>query len=617
MAVCNIFKQLTNRTGSFLMFSQYVEDLTKNHAKGYQYRVVPSGFIACDIDYSILEGNLNRAVPQFFQDNFENGCAAGRDQLDDWNPDYSKHIFWNALISAGLISKGGHMKEIMYRGDINIQSYDVKDGMGYSETYIHIPPQAGQQKYECTHKEPVNYLETTELIGRGEECVGTYYLDQSIDLGENTVEELYTDFYTNSIIVLYDVYSANELGMYKEEPDYVDIPMGIYFPGVFEKGEMTNVIHKFYSNQYVYGSGTSYSVRICTRMVANPEGDVINTTVEGMGDINLTEVLSKMSENLDKMMEISGNQIPAFDSYKFKQIMQQLQNSQTNVPYILDINGDPYWFVNGKNTGVRVPDGSKCVGCTDQDIEEMFDKFTLLSTYLFDAFCSNKEGEATFANYDKRFNNPLYISASVDPYEMLWGLRIKDNFGKIEDYEFDDNGVLKMESKETGKGLCPLPEGDYETWGLIAVEGQAELDYIPKSDKISVRRRWPIFYNVVDNTTLSDMGKYFRETTDKVLVSQTIYNKIDLYTRPVPEPKIADQQLGNNIMYLYPKSNDEHINQIINMSNMDDVYKDFKTQEYTFTHNGESIEYILLYAENIPYDTFVTLEFNNEEKIIN
>ena len=138
------------------------------------------------------------------------------------------------------------------------------------------------------------------------------------------MEELYTDFDVNTIIVFYDVYSANELGIYKEEPDYVNIPMGVYFPCIFEDGKMTNVIHKFYSNQYVYGSGTSYSVRICTRMVANPEGDVINTTVEGLDDINMSEVLSKMSENLDKMMEISGNQIPAFDSYKFKQIMQQL-----------------------------------------------------------------------------------------------------------------------------------------------------------------------------------------------------------------------------------------------------------------------------------------------------
>ena len=616
MAVCNIFKNLTNRTGSFLMFSQYVEDLTKNHAQGYQYRVVPSRFIACDIDYSVLGNDLNTLVPRFFQNRFENGCAAGRDQLDDWNPDYSKHIFWNSLINAKLIEAGGYMKQIMYQGDINLQSYDVKSGMGYSETYIHIPPQASKQKYECTYKESVKYLETTELIGRGGECAHTYYLDQSIDLGENAMEELYTDFDVNTIIVLYDVYSANELGIYKEEPDYVNIPMGVYFPGIFEDGKMTNVIHKFYSNQYVYGSGTSYSVRICTRMVANPEGDVINTTVEGLDDINMSEVLSKMSENLDKMMEISGNQIPAFDSYKFKQIMQQLQNSQTNVPYILDINGDPYWFVNGKNTGVRVPDGSKCVGCTDQDIEDMFDKFTLLATYMFDVFCCNREGEATFINYDKRFNHPLYISASVDPHEMLWGLRIKDTNSNINDYEFDEN-VLKMESKETGKGHCPLPEGDYEVWGLIAVEGQADLDYIPKSDKISVRRRWPIFYGVVDNNTLADMAKYFKEETDKILVSHSIYNKIDLYTGVVPKPEVADLQLGNNIIYMYPKSNDEHINQVINMSNMDDIYKDFETHEYTFVHNGEEIDYVLLYAENIPYDTFVSLEFNNEEKIIN
>jgi hypothetical protein len=90
-----------------------------------------------------------------------------------------------------------------------------------------------------------------------------------------------------------------------------------------------------------------------------------------------------------------------------------------------------------------------------------------------------------------------------------------------------------------------------------------------------------------------------------------------LYTGFVPKPEVADLQLGNNIIYMYPKSNDEHINQVINMSNMDDIYKDFETREYTFVHNGEEIDYVLLYTENVPYDTFVSLEFNNEEKIIN
>ena len=58
MAVCNIFNSLANTTGTFLTFSQYVEDLTRNYAQGDTYKVVPSKFIALNIDYS----NINELI---------------------------------------------------------------------------------------------------------------------------------------------------------------------------------------------------------------------------------------------------------------------------------------------------------------------------------------------------------------------------------------------------------------------------------------------------------------------------------------------------------------------------------------------------------------------------
>ena len=52
MAVCNLFNQLSNTSGNFLLFSQYVEDITHNYAEGDNWKVVPTGFVALDIDYS-------------------------------------------------------------------------------------------------------------------------------------------------------------------------------------------------------------------------------------------------------------------------------------------------------------------------------------------------------------------------------------------------------------------------------------------------------------------------------------------------------------------------------------------------------------------------------------
>ena len=111
MAVCNLFNDLTNPSGNFLMFSQYVESITKNIASGdTEYKVIPSKFIALNIDYTRLNmdkliGNstllndpiksLNSLVPKYFQNYFENGCAYGRGlEIDDftWNWSESPHV---------------------------------------------------------------------------------------------------------------------------------------------------------------------------------------------------------------------------------------------------------------------------------------------------------------------------------------------------------------------------------------------------------------------------------------------------------------------------------------------------------------------------------------------
>lgn len=38
----------------------------------------------------------------------------------------------------------------------------------------------------------------------------------------------------------------------------------------------------------------------------------------------------------------------------FKDHLSEFRNRRTNVPYIREVGGTPYWFVNGRNTGQPV-----------------------------------------------------------------------------------------------------------------------------------------------------------------------------------------------------------------------------------------------------------------------
>jgi hypothetical protein len=135
MAVCSLFKKLTKTTGEFLMFSQWAEDLTKNHSYGYKYRAVPSKFITADLDFSKFkyagtDSDLNILFPNHLQNYFENGCAVGKNRnIDefDWDPNKATNLFWNTLLDSGLISikytgEEAYISNLNYVGDINIHS---------------------------------------------------------------------------------------------------------------------------------------------------------------------------------------------------------------------------------------------------------------------------------------------------------------------------------------------------------------------------------------------------------------------------------------------------------------------------------------------------------------
>lgn len=422
MAICNLFKKLTSETGNFLMFSQYTEDLTKMYTQPGQLRVTPSKFIALNIDYkkwwnnrsNYLYSEANTKIPEILQNYFENGCAVVKDyeeslanqNTDDnkiygWTPEMSKNIFWRTMIDFGLITKTKNtttnldcFPEIVYIGDINMQNYNSYDGMGYNEIYCHIPSDGKKIIFNSGEKiesdqDPV-VVNDNFIRGYREQITGalnmalnetTIYLysqeyDSLSTLDADYVEE--TDdksFNFNTLILLYDL-RTNNYDETEADLEYSNIPMGIYFSGIVdESGEMTNSTTKYVTNTDTYGAGTSYGVRICNRFITDERSDyyVPSLAIE-FGDedfqINNTEVLSQMADTLAKLNDVIDKQHA--DLQLVKDMLQQVRNSQTNVPYIKEINGYNHWFVNGKYLGVKE---AVCSPYDKEEVADLMDKF--------------------------------------------------------------------------------------------------------------------------------------------------------------------------------------------------------------------------------------------------
>lgn len=374
MAICNVFNKLTKVTGTFLTFSQYLEDLTKWNTESTYYRVVPSKFVALELPTGDIGSNID--LPKKLQDFFENGCSIYRMKLKDgisiWEPSHSSNLFWNTMFDIMGVNDSNTSKTIpciKYVGDINLQSYNEHDGMGYSEIYCHIPNDAPQYIYSYEIKNISNY----ELISRNDGSLIEGYQEGELNGWEKinasdvngeikyninnqynfswsdsslATEKLNPDpisYQINSIIVLYDIYN-------KDEKIYEDIPLGLYITGIYdENGEIQNSITKYVCNEDIYNSGTSYGLRICSRFIATPYSDnyiVKNVELDNCGYSDTAMVLTKIAESQSKMDEIVSK---AYDCYQYhKDTLSIFRNNRVNVPYIKTINGENYWFVNGR-----------------------------------------------------------------------------------------------------------------------------------------------------------------------------------------------------------------------------------------------------------------------------
>lgn len=415
---CNLLNPLDCKTGSFYMFSQYAQDLTKAYTMQDSYRCVPSKYVAFDLNTKSRSGV---EIGEMFQNYFENACTVIRaEKTTNFDPSSTLWLLFSTLEKWNLIkttqdatTSTYHSDNIKYIGDINIYSYNpTQDGIGYSEIYCYIPNDAQSTSYDMTMRgENSNdksesssiykfYNIDDERYIRGYEGdddtysglkwkldgdTGLSYYDimdvnsgrlkgywnrgiipAALDWSEGSTDETRSQYTTreeekesfqfNAVLVLYDIVNKGETS---DSTTIHNVPLGIWFSGVPQDESLTNTITKFTNNEDIYNQGTSYGLRICSRFLCAPNLTKFeDTTVSSTNDNEeLTTLLSAMAENVELFNSLS-KEVSDMNT-TITDHMINFRSNKTNVPYLRLVNGSYYWFVNGKNTGVCVESVAK------------------------------------------------------------------------------------------------------------------------------------------------------------------------------------------------------------------------------------------------------------------
>lgn len=489
MAVCNIFEPLKKETGTFLTFSQYTEDLTREHAEGREYRVVPSMFIAFDIDYSDQVKFTNGLITTYLQHNFENGCAIYRKEMgNDWTPEFSKNLFWGMFFD-----KFSSKQDLRYIGDINLQSYNEWDGMGYSEIYCYIPNEGCEMKCDMvcsngfetktiSNGSTIEGYTPDEIGGRAVLVEDVTYKVKDTYKFENITNVVSKSFNINTIVLLYDVYTG-------DEKLYDGIPLGIYFTGLIDGG-MTNQITKYVSNEDIYNSGTSYGLRVCSRFTANPTNGnltIQNVTMEDNSYSELSRVLSQISISQNKMDEILDRNY--IETQNYKDLLAIFKNSRTNVPYIRKVNGEDVWFVNGRMlNSTAIDNDCECMPYTDAEMDEFInDEYTLNVQVVAKDVDGNKvfiigSNPTVYINW-----KTMYMGDEIIPDKV--GLNMN---GEEVNPDSKFSAITKVNLNEAGDYVIGV---DIEKWGKASA-GETSIKFVN-----------PTYFGSVDSTTpsLSDI----------------------------------------------------------------------------------------------------------------
>lgn len=401
-SICNLFKPIDKENGNFLLFSQYVEDISKSVVDS-TYVVRPKRFICMDlkdrdfrnaIDLTKVGGesvftDLD-AMPGFFQNYFENGVSVIKSSGKTVSPATFSVAFWGKLAELTKDNDNiGLISNIKYVGDVDSEAWN--DGFadiilsitsGTHDVTVEFQDEFIEDHTVTTYSEYCGYrdYENEEADGRywisgwaekDDECplspvvpmngrigggLGTWF-DERMSVFDQTFREMENaeavPFTFNSILVLYNVYTAGG------EIIYRDIPMGIYFTGSVSMEDdnyiITNPVTIIPSDVDAYGSGSGWSLRICTKFTPQPYGLLQVDEVEaeaGVISSSLSALMSACAETINTINKFADDSI--FNSQTIKDYYSIFKNTRTNVPYIKEVDGVGYWFVNGRNTEMPV-----------------------------------------------------------------------------------------------------------------------------------------------------------------------------------------------------------------------------------------------------------------------
>lgn len=233
---CSLLKPVENLTGTFFLFSQYAQDLTKQYSNPDSYRCLPSKFVALDLNFNGIKTNggtpefYSKKLGEIFQNYFENSNTFLRSKYkDDWNPEYSRTLLFQTLEKYNLltientydtngddIKDFGLSKNIQHIGDIDIYSFNNnEDGIGYNEIYCYISNQVKCTDYSLGHIKIDNTNEIFNYYDKqicGYEGLTPY---NGLSYNVNYDNEIYADELQDRQIPFYSlgqyVNSTNEL----------------------------------------------------------------------------------------------------------------------------------------------------------------------------------------------------------------------------------------------------------------------------------------------------------------------------------------------------------------------------------------------------------------------
>lgn len=396
MGKCNLIAPVSQNTGNFILFSQYAEDLTRASQSEDFYRVTPSRYVLLNLNP--VTGMNPVALAEFFQNYYENACSVLRENSSiGWTPEAATAMLWKTLFKSGLATvpildetdTTYYTPSVLKVGDINITSTKQFDGINYSEIYVNVPQGSKREKYTFTKysseqtriaQYPHYYIcgypdDEYPTAGTAEwpsNHLSSKYSDGTVSVEGSTqyIYELYssTDFVLdtesirelddkqyqfNAVLVMYDIHKKN-LEVPEDITIYQNIPMGLYFTGAPDSGgTLQNPVTIWVNNPEIYEQGTSYGFRICTRYLSTQNSlYIVDSTIADTEELydQYAAVMAKIGDSQIKM----DNLLSAMSSYQ-QQInshLANIKNYQVNVPYIRNIGGVNYWFVNGKNLGV-------------------------------------------------------------------------------------------------------------------------------------------------------------------------------------------------------------------------------------------------------------------------